>query len=238
MKVAILADVHGNSVALREVIKDIQARGIREVILLGDYFFKGPDPKGVADLIEEIHPICCIKGNTEINLQDFDSAESPNSGQEELLYALYEYLIRELGPEHIETVAQYDDRKNIRLEQLSLLCVHGSPRRVNEGIEKDASTEDLERILKDVYEDIILVAHTHLPFLRYYNNKMILNPGAVGLCNRDGNWQASYAVLHLQGMKAEAEFVRVKYPHEEIEELAVSKDFPYSEEYKTWIRSW
>ena len=118
------------------------------------------------------------------------------------------------------------------------MCVHGSPRRINEGVEKDSAIEDFERILKEVYEDIILVAHTHLPFLRYHNNKMILNPGAVGLCNRDGNWQASYAVLSLQGMKAEAEFVRVKYPHEEIEELAKEKNFPYFEEYKKWIRSW
>jgi predicted phosphodiesterase len=36
MKVAVISDIHGNIVALKKVLEDIKAEGIRKFILLGD----------------------------------------------------------------------------------------------------------------------------------------------------------------------------------------------------------
>jgi predicted phosphodiesterase len=36
MQVAVIADVHGNALALRAVLEDVARRGIREIINLGD----------------------------------------------------------------------------------------------------------------------------------------------------------------------------------------------------------
>ena len=48
MRVAVLSDIHGNSIALDAVLEDIEDRGgVDEYWLLGDYVAIGPDPVGV-----------------------------------------------------------------------------------------------------------------------------------------------------------------------------------------------
>ena len=46
-RIALLADIHGNSTALKAVLKDCRQNHIQKFILLGDLFTKGPDPAGV-----------------------------------------------------------------------------------------------------------------------------------------------------------------------------------------------
>ena len=48
MKIAILSDIHGNSIALRSVLDDIKAQGGADIIwVIGDLVALGPDPIGV-----------------------------------------------------------------------------------------------------------------------------------------------------------------------------------------------
>ena len=48
---AIFSDVHGNSLALEAVLRDVDARGITRIYCLGDLVGYGADPNGVIDLI-------------------------------------------------------------------------------------------------------------------------------------------------------------------------------------------
>jgi len=52
MRLAVLADVHGNSIALDAVLEDIRSRGgVHGYLLLGDFAAIGPDPVGVVERI-------------------------------------------------------------------------------------------------------------------------------------------------------------------------------------------
>jgi predicted phosphodiesterase len=51
MKLAVIADVHGNSAALEAVLADIEAAGVTEVVNLGDHVSGPLDPGGTADLL-------------------------------------------------------------------------------------------------------------------------------------------------------------------------------------------
>lgn len=48
---AILADVRSNFAALESVLADLENRGIRQGVVIGDLLAFGPDPRGVADLL-------------------------------------------------------------------------------------------------------------------------------------------------------------------------------------------
>lgn len=47
MRIAIISDIHGNSVALESVLSDLQAEHIDRVVCLGDIATDGPQPREV-----------------------------------------------------------------------------------------------------------------------------------------------------------------------------------------------
>jgi predicted phosphodiesterase len=46
-RVALLADIHGNAVALEAVLRELERQRIDQVIRLGDVFATGPQPQAV-----------------------------------------------------------------------------------------------------------------------------------------------------------------------------------------------
>lgn len=73
-----------------------------------------------------------------------------------------------------------------------------------------------DAVLREAYRsidaDFILCGHTHFGMVRNIDEKVFVNPGAVGL-QHDGNWHASYAIWHDGKVKLR----RVKY---EVEKCA------------------
>lgn len=53
MKIAVLSDIHSNAFALREVLKEVESRGLDEIWLLGDIFGYYP---WAADTFELLQP--------------------------------------------------------------------------------------------------------------------------------------------------------------------------------------
>ena len=66
MKIAILSDIHGNSIALDAVLADIEhAGGVDGYWLLGDFAAIGPDPVGVLEQIRALPNALFLRGNTD-----------------------------------------------------------------------------------------------------------------------------------------------------------------------------
>ncbi len=65
MKAAILADIHGNTMALENVIMDAASNGVEEYWFLGDYAAIGYDPVGVLERITDLPDTRFIRGNTD-----------------------------------------------------------------------------------------------------------------------------------------------------------------------------
>lgn len=69
MKVAVLADIHGNLEAFQSVIADLKQQGAERIISLGDNVGYGPDPEKVVRLLQQIG--CeSVLGNHEFALND------------------------------------------------------------------------------------------------------------------------------------------------------------------------
>ena len=66
MRIAILSDIHGNSLALEAVLDDIQARGsVDGYWILGDLCAIGYDPVGVMEQLHQLPNKIVIKGNAD-----------------------------------------------------------------------------------------------------------------------------------------------------------------------------
>jgi predicted phosphodiesterase len=65
VSIAVLTDVHGNSLALDAVITDARGMGADRFWLLGDLVAMGPDPVGTVQRLPRLEPEFRITGNTD-----------------------------------------------------------------------------------------------------------------------------------------------------------------------------
>jgi len=65
VKLGIVADIHGNDVALRAVLKDAERWGVDRWWALGDLVLFGPRPVDVLELLLGLPGIGMVRGNTD-----------------------------------------------------------------------------------------------------------------------------------------------------------------------------
>ncbi len=197
MPTAIISDVHANAAALKAVLADIDSRGIKRIVCLGDTVGYGPDPLECVDLVKERcawalmgnHDYGVLYEPTNFNTYAESAAfwtrdEFDREPNAELRASRYQFLnrlkvrvVERIGPGGAEPVDPADPEKG-----LPLLAVHGSPRRpINEYIfAQDAqdSPEKLESIF-DRVPKVCIVGHTHVPGV-FTNEPDFYAPGEIG----------------------------------------------------------
>ncbi len=188
---AVLSDIHGNSLALKAVLKDIKSRKVNVIINLGDHVFGPLEPQKTADLIlaEEM---VCISGN-----KDRDILENlERSTQDKTL----EQVKKNLDKRSIDWLKSLPSTQSI--DELIFAC-HGTPESDNEYLLEEVTEngvfvfKDEELVSKtvDIKEQIILCGHSHVNRVIWLSNgKIILNPGSVGLPAYLGNEKVRFAM--------------------------------------------
>ena len=224
MPTAIISDIHGNLDALQVVFADIQARGITEIVCLGDIIGYGPNPTECLDLVMA-RCTWSLMGN-----HDFAVLFEPtsfNATAEQACFWTRRQFELEPDPETRRHRWEYLGRLMIRNHALNGLWVHASPRRpINEYIFPDdvmSAPAKMNQIF-DRIERRCFVGHTHVAGVftdepDFYppgdvggsyrfsdREKVIVNPGSVGQ-PRDRDPRASYAILE----DDRVDFVRLEY---------------------------
>lgn len=197
MKIGVIADVHGNLEALKAVVSDMKIKEIDSTIVLGDIVFKGPRPLECFEIIEELDTICWIKGNTDDWFNQIDSGFKPKNEMEERIYKEYLYAKNKLSPEAIKKIRELPESNEINVCEKSILCVHGSDRKIHEPIGIMTSEQEVYALLNRLEQDILLCGHTHLPYVISCKGKLIMNVGSVGL--PDDEPKISYGILDFSG---------------------------------------
>lgn len=230
MKLALLADIHGNSVALDRVLEDARNQGVQNFVILGDVIMMGPDPGPVLRNLHNLEPICWIKGNTDMWFEEIGDEWQPNTTVEQIVYSYYNFAKERVDEEDAGFISALPTEKAFAYMGLNILCVHGSPGSVNKGMDKNVSFEQLEAMVQGVKEDIVVSGHTHVPYIGKVSGKWIFNAGSVGR-PFDGNNLASYGFIDFTSGTPAFEIRRVCYPIEETVRMATEKGFPYLDAY-------
>ena len=177
MRIAVLADIHGNLLALEAVITDMRHFAPDLVLNLGDHVSGPLWAAETADLLISLDDWVQIRGNHDRQLLEFVSDAMGKSDR-----AAWEQLTS-----HHKTWLEALPATAI-VDPDILLC-HGTPRDDCEYLLEDVLTglaalaqrEEIQRRCGS-NTGLILCGHSHVPrFIRLDGSTSIANPGSVGL---------------------------------------------------------
>jgi putative phosphoesterase len=189
VRVAVFSDIHGNLVALDACLSDLEAQGGADAIVAaGDLCLDGPKPKKVLQRLEELG-VQCVRGNTERYLSDtngetFDGVES----------AQLTWTRKDLGEHWLEWLRDLPFALRIGEDENQLLIVHANPKNDDEHLWPDADEATLERVIGDEPATAIAFGHLHIPYVRIWRGRMLVNVASAGL-PKDGDARACYAIF-------------------------------------------
>ena len=227
MRLAALADIHGNIYALEAVLEDLKGQAPDVIMVLGDSVVKFPQNRAVLDALDGISHVG-IAGNMERGLQTLLGDECADLTQYDSgkgATYLKQQALAELGKERVAGFRELPAERSLSLlgHEDTLLC-HGSPGHLTQAIypapdagtpgpdQPSTSDNELNARLQDVTARLVLCAHTHRRVERRYNGILVVNPGAIGhTYERRHDPRASYAILtHAHGVW-DVEFRAVPY---------------------------
>lgn len=185
MRIGIIADVHSNLLALEVVIEKLEMQDIHRIIHAGDVVGYNPYPNEVIDFLKS-KGIESIKGN-----HDRATITSDTSWFNPAASEAVEWTRKRLFSEKIRYLSSLKDRMHFDMEGKRIAMIHGSPYDDDEYVYPHEAHKGM---LLDADVDVLILAHTHVPFVRRFEGGMIVNPGSVGQ-PRDGDWRASFAIL-------------------------------------------
>lgn len=192
MKIAILSDIHGNILALKEVLKEIEKLNITRIYILGDivgYYYHADQ---VFEYLNQFD-VVFLKGNHEILLQE--SLQNKKT----LLKITEKYgngiksAIEQLSKKQINHILEYPTVKVDAILDLKIAFAHGSLDDINKYIYPDTDIDILNAYSNYGY-DFIFMGHTHYPFSFNGKSGVVANVGSVGQA-RDKGGAASWCVL-------------------------------------------
>jgi putative phosphoesterase len=178
MRIAVLADVHGNLPALEAVLDQVDQIGVDRIVLLGD-IAGGPMPAQTLDLLASLGDSAVwVHGNGERELVAGFDGEVVAGPAGEVVAACMPML----AERHRALLADLPMTISIDVDGLgpTLFC-HATPRRDDEFILVDSSIQRWEQALHGVTEQVVICGHTHMPFDRLVNQRRVINPGSVGM---------------------------------------------------------
>jgi predicted phosphodiesterase len=227
MKIAVLADIHGNSLALSATLADIQRLGVDGYWILGDLVALGPDPIGVLQQLSPLPNCTFIRGNTDRYVVTGERPPpflSDLGGDLETIQVFGEIAGTFAWTQGAMTASGWFDwLAQLPLEFSLTLpdgtkchCVHAAPGKDDgTGIAKDMSEEQISKLLEDCAADLICVGHTHQQINRKVGRWQVLNPGSISN-PRPPILGASYAILEATGEGYKIDHRIVEYDREAV----------------------
>ncbi len=212
MKIAVLSDIHANLPAFRAVMSHLDAVAPHRVIVGGDIINRGPEPRACLEIILDRmarHRWLVIKGNHEDYVLTASAGLSRFPEWERKLCS-HSAWTAEAVRDHLATIASWPDSLELQMPDGShLTCFHASKKGNRVGLYEFMQDAEIMEHVHPV-NSAMCVGHTHVPFIRFIEGKLIVNSGAVGM-PFDKDPRACYALLEWRPEGWQAEIIRVPY---------------------------
>lgn len=202
MRILVVSDIHGNPAALSAIDEPFDA-----CFCLGDLVDYGPDPSSCVRWAMN-HAQYAVRGNHDHGVAQRIEAMG-DSGYRYLTRATRPSMWEALAPDERTWLERLPVTLRVTLGGVRFLLLHATPRDpLDEYLLRDEAA--WARRLERVDADILCVGHSHMQFQLRIGEKMVINPGSVGL-PRDGDPRAAFAIIE----DGRVELKRVEYPVEE-----------------------
>lgn len=231
MRIALFSDVHANLPALEACLQSIATQKADAVYCLGDLVGYNIWPNEVINLVRQ-NQIPTIAGNYDYGIgrtsDDCGCAYKTDEEKEmgKVSIAFTNSIVKDEERKYLRTLpAHIKVEFQLNNDQLNLLLVHGSPRKINEYLFEDRDEKSLLRIMDQADADIMCFGHTHKPYHRILPTEPVqnshyrhaINIGSVGK-PKDDDPRGCYVLLTIteNGSRtnkdsAQVEFIRFEY---------------------------
>lgn len=239
-KIAIISDIHGCTITLNKVLKDIKERGINRIFCLGDLVAKGTEPKEAIDLVRRNCEVV-IKGNCDDVISNYPETEEHLWNKEKI------------GEENVEYLNSLPLSYDFYMSGLKIRLIHATSDSLYNSINYYDINESILNKIEKLFEnskefenegeknpDIVIFGHIHSPFVYRLKDKTAINSSSVSnacdIIEKNGKkyMYTSYLIVEGEYEKKEQSTISFKYvklPYDykkEIEELEKS-DMPNKE---------
>lgn len=207
MKIAVISDVHGNLEALKAALENIEKSKVDTIVCLGDLVGYGPYPNEAVELIRE-QRIMNILGNYDAAVLE----EKFNYIRDnEVNKFCMPWAAKELKEENRAYLSSLPRQIVLEFENKKIYFVHGSVRTINEYLKEDS--REAKEVMGIFEGDILVCAHTHIPYKKFYGSKLLLNDGSIGK-PKIGRPNGTYLIINIDKEKVESEIVEFTYNYE------------------------
>jgi predicted phosphodiesterase len=207
VKLGVIADIHGNDLALRAVLDDAARYQVDRWWVLGDLVLFGPRPAEVLELLRGLPRVSMLRGNTDRYVltgeQPAPHATAADAAASVDLVQRYGAMAAGIGWTRgvldqagtLEYLATLPARLDLRFPGgTTVLGVHASPHADDgPGIGPGLPDEQLRGLLTGCGADVVVGGHTHYQTDRLVGGVRALNPGSTGMPRPPG--QASWLLL-------------------------------------------
>jgi predicted phosphodiesterase len=184
VRVAALADVHGNAPALEAVLAEVEDAGVDVLVFCGDLSW-GPLPAKTLALVEPLRDRALfVRGNSERELLERKLTTPRACWLHEQHASAGDHLRGCLEAAVVDVDVLGPTR----------FC-HGSPRSDEECVTVETPEERVREFMAGVEERVVVTAHTHVRYDRRVGDTRLVNPGSVGLPYEGLSGVAFWAVL-------------------------------------------
>jgi predicted phosphodiesterase len=208
--VAVLSDVHGVLPVLEAVLAEPDVRAADLVVVTGDHA-AGPMPVETLDALTGLGERgVLVRGNADRELTEI--AAGATSPHPEAVGAA-----DRLRPDQLDLLAGMPHPVTLDLAGFGpVVFCHGTPRDDDEVVLVDSPPERWAAVLGDMDSDVrtVVCGHTHMPFIRLVDRRLVVNPGSVGMPygRAGGAWallRAGQVSLRHTGIDVEAACARI-----------------------------
>ncbi|NOZ49122.1 MAG: metallophosphoesterase [Chloroflexi bacterium] len=162
MKIAVLADIHGNIHALDAALAAAERLQPDQIIINGDIVNAVPNSNAVVDRVRQSD--CLVtRGNHEFYYLNYGTAHDVPDSHDHERWGQLHWLVDHLTPEHGRYLATLPDDLTLVYPGTQLLRVaHGSPGHHRWGFYENQPRSEVLQFIGTVAQSTLVSAHTHV----------------------------------------------------------------------------
>jgi predicted phosphodiesterase len=178
VRVAALADIHGNLPALEAVLAEVDREKPDLIVVCGDVA-SGLMPAQTIDVLMRLPRARFVRGNADRGLID----EFDGKSKSEMPGPFADWCARQISREQRDFLAGFEDSvviDGVDGAGTTLFC-HATPRSDVQIMTAETPRERMTELLAGTDAEVVVCGHTHMQFDRTVGDVRVVNAGSVGM---------------------------------------------------------
>ncbi len=176
MRLALLADIHGNLPALHAVLAHLEDLHPDYILLNGDLINPFPFSSDVVELVRN-QEWAVVRGNHEFYLLDHGTDRAVPGSHDPERWGCLHWLVDHIDPAHWRYLATLPDERTFYFPRTQpMRMAHGVPGRNRVGFYQEMPADKILPEIRTIPERTLLSAHTHVQVDRHVSLRDAQDP--------------------------------------------------------------